>query len=90
MASDTEMPFYLLLFDEHFLEEQEAHSFSVITERTVDGDCINEIETESGEFPSKKSNAAAQECSAYVLGSLLERSMNFVKGNGLLEFENEE
>ena len=82
MASDTEMPFYLLLFDENFLEEQEAHSFSVITERRVDGE-IDEIETESGEELPSKSNAAAQECSAYVLGSLLERSMNLVKGNGL-------
>jgi hypothetical protein len=87
MSSDTEIPFYLLLFDEDFLEEQEAHSFSVITERRVDGD-VDEIETDSGELPSQ-SNGAAQECSAYVLGSLLERSMNLVKGNGLTLFQSE-
>ena len=87
MLSDTEIPFYLLLFDEDFLEEQEEHSFSVITERRVDGD-VDEIETESGELLSQ-SNRAAQECSAYVLGSLLERSMNLVKGNGLPLFQSE-
>lgn len=87
MSSDTEIPFYLLLFDEDFLEEREERSFSVITERRVDGD-VDEIETESGELPSQ-SNRAAQECSAYVLGSLLERSMNLVKGNGLTLFQSE-
>ncbi|CAG5094834.1 Oidioi.mRNA.OKI2018_I69.XSR.g13902.t2.cds [Oikopleura dioica] len=59
--------------------EQEAKSFSIITERRLDGEAF-EIETDSGELElPTKSNGAAQECAAYVLGSLLEGSMNLVK-----------
>lgn len=84
---EADIPFYLLLFDENIILEQEAKSFSIITERRLDGEAF-EIETDSGELElPTKNNAAAQECAAYVLGSLLEGSMNLVKGNGLVNLQ---